>query len=532
VAGFRKPELSRDQMVLWSMRLDDAIPADHPVRHLAYLLESEAFAPRFREWAAEYVLLEGKPPYHPRDLAGLYIYGALNRIRSSRQLEAATYNRLDVIWLMSGQHPDHSTIAAFVRDHGKMLRKLFRDTVEVGIRAGLVKLEHVAIDGTKIEADAGKGSVHREATIASQLARVDQKIEALETEWAQNESREASLFGPEVPWSPKAGGSAKEQVARLKAQQKRLQEALSSIERRRDENVVGPAPKPIASVTDPDSRVMPDKEGKRKPNYNAQIAVDAEASMVAAQDVNARAEDSGQLTPMLKQVQENCGSLPAEASADSQYNTGPELAVLEEMGVQGFLPDNGERSEADTVETLATAALVAAQSGATLTDEQWSSLPKDGKGRITKGAFRYDRAANVYRCPTNQELGFLQKRKDEKRWGTAERMQYGGCPACADCPRAELCCSNPKKGRIVSHDQYEGQRARMRKRMNTEEGRSRYRLRGPTVESRFGYMKRGLGIRRFLHRGLGGVRTEWSLICTSVNVGILLSYWAEVQRIL
>lgn len=532
MAGFRKPEIPREQLVLWSQKLDDGIPADHPVRHLTYLLESEPFAARFREWAADYVLLEGKPPYHPRDLAGLYIYGMLNRIRSSRQLEAATHNRLDVIWLMSGQHPDHSTIAAFVTDHGKMLRKLFRDTLEVGIRARLVKLDHVAIDGTKIEADAGKGSVYREATIASQLATVDQKIEALETEWAQNESREASLFGPEVPWAPTCGGSAKEQLGRLKEQQKRLKEALASIARRREENDWGSGSKPIASVTDPESRVMPDKEGKPKPNYNAQIATDTQSGMLTASDVNDRTEDSGQMTPILGQVEENCGSLPEEVSADSQYNTGPELAALEEMGVTGFLPDNGECSEAKKVETAATAALVAAQSGATLTDKQWVALPKDGKGRIKKEAFRYDRKANVYRCPMGEVLPFLQKRKDKMRWGMAERMQYGGCPACVRCPRAGMCCSDPKKGRIVSHDQYEDQRDRMRARMNTEEGRSRYRLRGPTVESRFGYIKRGLGIRRFLHRGLSGVRTEWSLICTAVNVGILLSHWAEVQKTL
>ncbi|MBN2129622.1 MAG: IS1182 family transposase [Sedimentisphaerales bacterium] len=532
MAGFRKPEIPREQMVLWSQKLDDSLPIDHPVRHLTYLLESEPFAARFREWASDYVLLEGKPPYHPRDLSGLYIYGMLNRIRSSRQLEAATHNRLDVIWLMSGQHPDHSTIAAFVTAHGQKLRKLFRDTVEVGLRAGLVKLEHVAIDGTKIEADAGKGSVHREATMASQLATVDQKIEALETEWAQNEAREASLFGPEVPWAPTGGGSAKEQLARLKAQQKRLKEALASMARRREENEVGRAPKPIASVTDPDSRVMPDKEGKSKPNDNAQIAADAQTGMVTAHDVNDRTEDSGQMTPLLGQVEENCGSLPEEASADSQYNTGPELAALEQMEVEGCLPDNGQPSDADRAETAATRALAAVRSGATLTDEQWEALPKDGKGRVTKEAFRYDDEANVYRCPMGEVLGFLQKRKDQKRWGTADRMQYGGCPACSHCPRAGMCCSNPSQGRIVSRDQYEGHRERMRERMNTEEGRSRYRLRGPTVESRFGYIKRGLGIRRFMRRGRSGVRTEWSLICTVVNVSILLAHWAEVQKTL
>jgi transposase len=171
VAGFRKPEVPRDQLVLWSARLDDAIPSDHPVRQVAYVLESEPFAATFREWEQSYVLLEGKPPYHPRDLTGLYVYGMMNRIRSSRQLEAACYNRVDVIWLMLGQHPDHSTISEFVARHGEQLRGLLRNTLEVGIRAGLVKLEHVSVDGSKQEADAGKGSVHRKVTIAAMLAK-------------------------------------------------------------------------------------------------------------------------------------------------------------------------------------------------------------------------------------------------------------------------------------------------------------------------------------------------------------------------
>ena len=532
MAGFRKPEIPRDQLVLWSQKLDDAIPAAHPVRHLAYLLDSEPFAERFREWSAQYVLLEGKPPYCPRDLTALYIHGMLNKIRSSRQLEAACHNRVDVIWLMSGQPPDHSTICDFVREHARQLRKIFRDVLEVGIRAGLVKFEHVAVDGTKVEADAGKGSVHREATIAAQLATLDQQIAAVEKEWTDNELRETSLFGAEAPWTPPSGGTPAQQLARLKEQQKRLNQALATITRRRDETAEGRVFKSIASVTDPDSRAMPDKEGKTKPNYNAQIAVDTAAGMVVAQAVNDRAEDNGQLTPLLEQVQENCESLPAEVSADSGYNTGPELAKLESMQVTAYLPDSGERSEANPRETSATQAVAAAQSGATLTDEQWTALPRDEKGRITKDAFVYDREANVYRCPMGQSLPFLRYSTTQRGWGRCVRSQYGGCPACALCPRAGMCCSDPKRGRIVNRDQYEAHRERMRERMKTPEGRLRYSLRGQTVEPRFGYMKRGLGIRRFLRRGLNGVQTEWSLICTAINIGILLKNWTQVQKVL
>ena len=139
MSGFRKVEIPREQLVLWEQRLDDAIPLDHPVRQVEYLLSSKTFAETFRDMERYYVLVEGKPPYHPRTMAGLYIYGMLNRIRSSRQLEAACYNRLDVIWLMQGQHPDHSTIADFVKTHGRHLKNLFRDVLQVAKRAELIR---------------------------------------------------------------------------------------------------------------------------------------------------------------------------------------------------------------------------------------------------------------------------------------------------------------------------------------------------------------------------------------------------------
>lgn len=91
MSGFRQPEQLREQLVLWIQRLDDAIQWDHPVRRFDELLHVALFAETFRQWQGNYVLSEGKPPYHPRDLAGLHLYGMPNRIRSSRQLEAACH---------------------------------------------------------------------------------------------------------------------------------------------------------------------------------------------------------------------------------------------------------------------------------------------------------------------------------------------------------------------------------------------------------------------------------------------------------
>jgi transposase len=519
-------------LVLWERRLDDAVPIDHPVRQVDYLLRSDPFSETFKAWEREYVRVEGKPPYHPRDLVALYVYGMLNKIRSSRQLEAACHNRIDVVWLMSGQCPDHSTIAPFVTRYLERLRGVLTDVLHVGIRAKLIKTKHASTDGTKVEAEAGKGSVHREETIAEKLAGLDEQIAALEAEWEANEIRETNLLGEAVPWTPGRSGTDAQRLAKMKRQQSCLQQALKAIERRRDESAGRKATKAICSVTDPDSRVMPDKEKRRKANFNAQLAVDVESGAILAEDVNDEPDDSGQLTPMLDRVKANCGVFPEEASADSQYNTGPELAALEEKGVVGYLPDSGQNSGLKSPESPEARAVAAAQAGETLSDDQWSSLPKDGKGRITKVGFRYDGEADVYRCPMGAVLRFVGTGQLKMKWGTAIRRQYRGAPACSGCARASVCCGNSDRGRTVNRDQYEDYRERMRARMSSARGRSRYRLRRQTVEPRFGHIKRNLGLRRFLRRGLRGVRAEWSLACTVVNLGVLLRSWQEVQAIL
>lgn len=550
MSGFRRPELSREQLVLWSQRLEDAIPADHPVRLLDELLHSASFGATFRAWEGEYDRLEGQPPYHPRDLAGLYLYGMLNRLRSSRQLESACYNRLDVIWLLSGQKPDHSTIAAFVTRHGKSLRKLFRAVLEVGLKAGLIKLEHVSTDGTKVEADAGKGSVRSEEKIRSWLGHLDEKIAALETEWEKNEHREATLFGEQAPWAPRGHDTPAKRLAAMQGQQARLKEALAEIARRQEASAGDKPVKAIASTTDPAGRCMKDKEGRRKPNYNAQLSVDAAAGMIVACDVNDAPEDSGQLSGMLAQVEVNCGRKAEAASADSGYNTGPELASLESQGIRGYLPDahasgDASRRSGQAGETAAAseAAVQVVREGQTLTDAQWALLPREPSGLLARTTFIYDAAADAYRCPAGFSLPLLATNRDERRWGTAIRKRYGftpygravgsrGAAPCAACAHARECCREPAKGRRVDRDQYEECRERMRARMNCDEGRGVYKRRRETVEPRIGWIKHGFGVRRFMRRGLEKVRTEWSLACTAVNLSILLRCWEKVVAVL
>ena len=532
MSRFRTPEVPRAQIVLWAHRLEDALPADHQVRHLVFLLHSAAFAATFGEMEAAYVLERGQPPYHPRDLTALYLYGMLHRIRSSRQLETACHSRLDVIWLMQGQTPDHSTIADFVSKHGKSLRTLFRDSLRVLIGADLVKLAHVAIDGSKVEADAGKKSVRGEEKIRSWQRHLDEKIAALEQEWVENEKREGSLFGSDNPWTGPAEKDARKALAQLERKRKKLDQALAQLARRQATHVGSKPLKRIASTTDPDSRSMKDKEGRSKPNYNTQVAVDDAHGVIVAADVNDETDDSGQLAPMVDQVIANCGKAPESVTADSQYNTGPDLAAMEKREIDCYLPDAGQNSAASAASEAAQEALSRVRAGESLSESQWDALPRNRRGMIDKSSFVYDEANDQYRCPAGGTLVFLRTRQDKKKWGTARRRQYGGCAACAGCPRAAVCCKHPEKGRVISRDQYEEHRERLRRRMATEKGRDIYKRRKHTVEPRIGHIKHNLGVRRFLRRGIEKVRTEWSMVCTAVNLGILLGHVGEVWKTL
>jgi hypothetical protein len=445
----------------------------------------------------------------------------MSEVRSSRRLEAACYNRIDVIWLMQGQTPDHATIAAFIKKHGKEVHQLFRDTLRALVSVGLVPLEHVAVDGTKVEANAGKGSVKSETTLEEELRRLEAQIEALEREWSKNERREKHLFGEHTPWIPAKGSAGGKQQHLLEEQRQKLEHALEEIERRRQESAGNKEIKALASTTDPEARVMKDKEGRVKPNYNCQAVVDEAHGVVVACEVNDAADDSGQLSPMIQQVIENGLEKPQAASADGNYNTGPDLRALTEMQVVAYLPESTPKVEA-------THTLQAILLGEEVSEAQREALPRNSQKLLDKKLFVYDAGHDAYECPSGKWLPRLRSSADQKKWGTAVRVQYGGITACGQCPLASLCCKNPSQGRTLNRDQYEFDREALRQRMITPEALAIYRKRMHIVEPFFGYVKRVLGIRKFLRRGREAVRTEWTLVCLAVNFRILLKHWTLI----
>jgi hypothetical protein len=284
-------------------------------------------------------------------------------------------------------------------------------------------------------------------------------------------------------------------------------------------------PTPAASTTDADARLMKDKEGRSKPNYTTQVGVDAASGLITAEDVTDAPWDGGGLLPMLEQTEKNTGIKPEMASADSAYNTGPALEQLEAMNVTAFMPDSGE-SRPSSVER--NAALEAAHEGPELTESQIASITERRTHKLSREAFRFDAERDVYVCPQGSLLTRVRSHPDVNICGTSVRTQYRSDRLiCSGCPLRGACLKDGAKSRMVTRDQYEAHRERLRRRMATDRGRKEYAKRTIT-ERTYAWLKTVGGLRKFLRRGFDGVRAEFTLACAALNMRILTQRLSRV----
>jgi transposase len=340
-----------EQLFLLPPALRDWLPEGHLALFLSDVVET---ALDLTAILAAYETGDGRgqPPYHPALLVKLLLYGYCTGKPSSRQIERATYEEIPYRVLAANQHPDHDTLAAFRQTHLAALAGLFLQVLHLCQRAGLVKLGHVALDGTKILANASKHKAMSysrmpeaerklEDEIAALLAeaqRVDAAEDArygtgtrgdeLPAELARRESRLAKLRAAKADLEAEAKAAAAEAAAAAQAKLAARERQTRETGRKPkgptptvpDPTQATPTPTAQRNFTDPASRIM--KDGATKSfvqAYNAQAAVDGTAQVIVAAAVTQAANDKQQLVPMLTQTGVNCDQLPAAASADSGY---------------------------------------------------------------------------------------------------------------------------------------------------------------------------------------------------------------------
>jgi transposase len=294
----------------------------------------------------------GQPPYHPVMMVTLLVYAYCTGKPSSRRIERATHEEVPYRVLAGDQHPDHDSIAAFRQRHLRALARLFVQVLQLCEAAGLVKLGHVALDGTKIKANASKHKAMsyermcaKELELEAEVARLLEQAQQVDT--AEDAEYGKGRRGDELPAELarretrlrklREAKAALEAAARTKAEQAAAEarEKLAARARREtetgkkvggrppqvpDPQTAQPEPTAQRNFTDPESRIMKDGATKGfEQAYNAQAVVDSTAQIIVAAAVTQAANDKQQLQPMLEKVKENCGRLPEKASADAGY---------------------------------------------------------------------------------------------------------------------------------------------------------------------------------------------------------------------
>lgn len=493
--------LKREQIVLFSPTLDSCIGEDHPVRLFDEILAELDWS----SWESHYFSGIGQPAIHPRIIASALLYGMSHGIRSSRRLEWACKNAVDFIWLVEGRQIDHSTFCNFRTRFKKELKSVFRQLGQIAMTMGMVRLNQIAFDGTKIRASSQIDATA--TTIASNIKILDEQIEKWFTETDLVDKKDGVLF---------EDGSGTTVLPReLKNLQKRrslLEKALTVAKeidvtrQNRSDRTKAPA---CAPVTDPDSRIMPNKEGGFAHNYTPVIAVDGERGFIVDAEVISGNDEPGVTPQLIDQIKEDCGQMPKQVLADGLFARGSLLKWLDDRGIEAYIPVD--------------AAIIVKDNPAIREDltqpvavDDWHKLPRNPQSKkIDKSAFIYEKSKDCYYCPMGKMIKYSNTVYGSNPVVESRRYE---CGHCIKCSHSSECLIGNACFRTVSRDQYQGLRDKTLARMKTEEGKRNYGKRMWINEGAFGLIKSWIGLRQFLCRGLEKVRTEWLWACTAFNL--------------
>jgi transposase len=502
-----KAPRGRDQMVLFSPTLDDMIDAAHPVRLLDEILATCDWS----EWEAQYHGRRGQPPIHPRVVASVLLYGLMRGLRSSRQLEYVCAHNIDFLWLAEGRSIDHSTFCDFRTRFRQPLKGLFRQACRIAMTMGLIRLGEVTLDGTRIKANNGRYQTITAGKLEERLRNLDEQLDQMLDEADQADAAAGQGF--------ESGESSRQlptELVDLQQRRARLQQALEKVQAAdadRAKGGVDPEEYPAqVPLTDPDSKVMPNKEGGYAPNYTPMAAADVHRGFLVHAEVRADVCEHVAAVSTVDGIAEDLGQTPNRLLADGVYSTSQNLVGLEARGVELFSPVKSNQPQEGNP---------ARRDDPTqpIPPEQWEQLPRNPHSKkLDKSCFVYVEAEDSYYCPQGRKLEY-DETKSDVRSGMRVKYRVYRCAACAGCPLATMCLrASAKRGRQISRDLHEQQREALAAKMASEAGRAIYAKRFHAGEVPFGIIKRIMGLRQFLLRGLEKVRAEWLWACTAFNL--------------
>src|ERR1035437_10257688 len=322
--------------------LRDWLPEDHLAYFVSDVVEQLDLS------AIESVYEEegrGQPPYHPRMMSKILIYGYCVGVFSSRRIQKKLSEDVGFRVLAAGNEPDFRTISDFRQLHLGALQGLFDQVLQIALQAGTMKLGRVVLDGSKVKANASKHKAMSYGRMQEEERRLKEEGKRLLEQAEATDAEEGTRYGRD-----RTGDGLPAELAPRETRLKRIQEAKRALEERAREEAKSkdepeekakPKAKMQYSFTDPESRIMPGADGFVQA-YNAQIAVEPDFQWIVGQRVTQATNDKQQLAPTVKAIEEQAGQKPQEVMTDSGYCSEANLKYLEKKKIEGFIATDKE----------------------------------------------------------------------------------------------------------------------------------------------------------------------------------------------
>jgi transposase len=479
----RVQPVDRSQLVWRTVDVEQLLEPDHPARAI-WELTGRLDLSGFYAPIAAVAGTAGRTPWDPRLLIALWIYAYSRGIGSAREIARRCTFDPAFQWLTGLGEINYHTLSDFRVDHDAALKELFAQVLGVLSAEGLVSLERVMHDGTKIKAWAGADSFRREERVAQHLEAARAQVAAMD--------------------DPRAEESPRVQAARQRAareRQARLEQAQAELEKiRAVKNGAEAQAQARVSLTDPQARVMKQSDGGYAPSYNVQLSTDAAHTIIVGAGVSQCGSDYGELVGGVQRVEQNLDKKPAQVVADGGFTSRENIVALAAHGVD-FIGSLGEH-----------------------TSQGLGQLRRRGVAEaFYPEAFAYDAAQDCYRCPAGQTLRHASQ--DQRRSGVQHqyRAEAGVCAACPF--KAQCCPQNASKGRSLTRTEEAPEVGAFAQKMQTAEAQAIYRQRGPIAEFPNAWLKAKLGLRQFRLRSLAKAWLEVLWACLAYN----LAQWIRLS---
>jgi len=375
-----------DQMFLMPAALREWLSPDHLAYFISDVVDELDLSAIMSRYEGEE---RGYPPYHPRMMVKVLLYAYCIGVPSSRKIARRLQEDIAFRVLSANNTPGFRTVSDFRKEHLKALSELFLQVLKLCQEAGLVKLGHVSLDGTKVKANASRNKAMSYGRMKEEEARLEAEVRELLRKAEEVDEEEDRRYGKD-----RRGDELPKELVFRESRLKKIREAKATLEERArreaeeasakgKEHPDVPEDREQSNFTDPESRIMPAPGGKEFVQaYNCQVAVDSAHQVIVACEVTNQPTDKGQGIPMMEQVAVNTGALPSQASADAGFFSTKAVKGLMAMGVEPLIPPDKVR--------------------------HGSPLPPAPRGRIPKGLTLVERMRRKLRTKRGRKLYALR----------------------------------------------------------------------------------------------------------------------------